>query len=165
MIPAWLGLAVRAALAAGIVAAAGWALTAAYRAGRDAATVEHQAAAAEAAEQARELARDRARANQGIDHHLHQTLRTAQARAAAADADARSLRDAVARATAAAPGASEPAGCADVRQQRDRLAGLLAEGAELVAACAAAGDRVAATAAGLQRYVAEVGGVSVTAGK
>ena len=161
MIPVWLGLAARAALAAGIVAAAAWALGTAYKAGRNAVTAEHQVAAAEAADQARELARERARANQGIDHDLHQTLRTAQARAAAADADARSLRHALASATAASPAASGAAGCTGVTQQRDGMARLLAEAAELVAECAARGDVLAATAAGLQRYVAEVGGVPV----
>jgi hypothetical protein len=161
MLP-WLGLAARAALAAGIVAAAGWALTAAYRAGHDRAQLEARELADAAAQQARELARERARATGRIDHDTHQALRAAQAHADAAAADARGLRDALASATAAAPGASQPAGCADVRQQRDRLAGLLAEGAELVAACAAAGDRVAATATGLQRYVTEVSGVSVS---
>ena len=165
MVLPWLGLAARAALAAGIVAAAGWALTAAYRAGHDRAQLEARELADAAAEQARELARDRARATTRIDHDTHQALRVAQARADAAAADARGLRDALASATASAPGASEPAGCADVRQQRDGMARLLGEAAELVAECAARGDVLAATAAGLQRYVAEVGGVSVSAGK
>lgn len=161
ILPAWIGFAARGILAVGFVAAAVWALGAAHRAGRDAATVEYQAGAAAAAEQARELARERARANQGIDHDTHQALRTAQARAAAADADARGLRDALASATAAAPGASGAAGCADVTRQRDGMARLLGEAASLVAECAARGDILAATAAGLQRYVAEVGGVPV----
>lgn len=161
MIPVWLGLAARAALAAGIVAAAGWALTAAYRAGHDRAQLEARELADAAAEQARELARDRARATERIDHDTHQALRVAQARAASAAADARGLRDALASATAA-PGAAEAAGCADVTRQRDGMARLLGEAAELVAECAARGDVLAATAAGLQRYVTEVGGVSVT---
>ena len=160
MLP-WLGLAARAALAAGIVAAAGWALTAAYRAGHDRAQLKARELADAAAEQARELARERARATGRIDHDTHQALRAAQAHADAAAADARGLRDALASATAST-GASDAAGCADVTRQRDGMARLLAEAAELVAECSARGDVLAATSAGLQRYVAEVGGVFVS---
>lgn len=163
----WIGVAWRLGLLAAVAAGALWFASVMYDRGYAHATAEHERAAATARESDR-LA-DRARhatqvvATTRIDHEHHKALRAAQARAAAADADARGLRDTLAAITAdrAASGAGA-AGCADVARQRDGLAGLLAEATELVAAGQEAGGRLAAAHTGLQRYVAEVCRVPVS---
>jgi hypothetical protein len=153
-------LAVAAAVAtvAGALLAVRWVYQAGQRAG-------HQAAQAEAAEReavAQESARLRQRAQETsterIDHDTHQTLRASAARAAAALADARGLRDALetVRADAAASDAAATSSCDRYRRQRDGLAELLAEGGDLLAAGQEAGGRLAAAHAGLRAYVAQV---------
>ena len=81
------------------------------------------------------------------------------ARTAAADrATAGSLRDAI---QASAATASDAAACPDERRQRNVLAELVIEAAELVAECAAAGDRLAEQTGELRRHASEVGKVPV----
>lgn len=155
MIPAWIGLALRGTAALIVVAGAVWALSSAYRYGYAKAQSECRAAEAAAAEYERELARERTKINERIDRDAYQSFRRLEARAAAADADARGLRDALSALIAA--GTPQSAGCADVERQRDGLAQLLAEAGELVGQCVEKGERLAITVTGLQQYVREIG--------
>jgi hypothetical protein len=133
-----------------------------YVAGADAVRAEYATRDAEAAEASRLLARDRTLVNQRIDHD-HITRQAAAARAAAADRSAvGELRDALA---AAARDTGDPAaaGCADERRTIGVLAGLVADGAGLLAAGAERGAGIEAQASGLRDYVARVCQSPVTA--
>lgn len=157
----WVGVSVRLVLIAAIVAGALVGARWFYRAGYAAAAADCAQREATAAESAR-LA-DRARlvtqmdANGRIDHDTNQALRAAQARAAAARADADGLRHALDALRAdRADADTTTASCDLLRRQRDGLADLLAEGGELLAQGQEAGDRLAAANAGLRRYIPEV---------
>lgn len=158
---------IRAYLYAAIVAAALGALVwgghRAYQAGADSVRLEWAQANAAAAEAARLLARERARINQGIDHATV-ARQAAASRAAAADRTAvGELRDALADA-ARASGDPATTGCADERRAVSVLAGLVTEGAGLLAEGAERGTELATQAAGLRDYVASVCQVPVKGG-
>jgi hypothetical protein len=86
-----------------------------------------------------------------VDASVYQRLQAADRAAAADRGDAQRLRDELARIAATTP---TDTGCADVRRQRDELAGLLREGASLVEESLAAGDWLEVIAAG-RRKLAE----------
>jgi hypothetical protein len=146
---------VYAAIVAAALCALAWGTHRVYRAGAEGVRVEWAQRDAQAAESARLLARDRTRINQGIDHAT--TARQAAA-ARTADADRAAvgqLRDALA-ASSRDTGDAAAAGCADERRAVSVLAGLVSEGAGLLAEGAERGDGLATQAAGLREYVVSV---------
>lgn len=108
---------------------------------------------AAAAELARTIERQQTRTTQEIDRATQTRTEAAGRLAATARADADGLRDALAAITA---GPAPAPGCADVKRERDRMAGLLGEAAGLVAECQERGQRLADTVTGLQDYARRV---------
>jgi len=121
----------------------------------DALKAEHAKQAMEAAAAAINAEREKAQRAQEIDRDTETRLQAARRAADRARNDADGLRNAL-----AARASDDPAttGCADVAAERDRLAGLLAEGGALVAECEARGGVLAQQVTGLQRHAAEVCG-------
>jgi hypothetical protein len=146
-----------------VLGALAWGWHRAYQAGAQSVRIEWAQRDAKMAEDARLLARDRTRINQGIDHATV-TRQAAASRAAAADrVVVGELRDALA-AGSRDPGDSAATGCADERRTVSVLAGLVVEGAELLVEGSQRGAELATQAAGLREYVASVCQVPVKNG-
>jgi hypothetical protein len=153
---------VRAVLAVVLVGLGLWALHWVYEAGVRDGKSNLARLVYEAEQRARADHGDRVIITEGVDHATVTKLRDAQRRADALRAESDGLRKQLAALASTAPRDTPAAGCADVIRQRDRLAELLAEGADLLREGQAAGDRLAVTAEGLQSYVSGVCRLPVT---